>query len=88
MLAFDIEQAGLDKWPIQVDEHWQSPQAIRRCCIWKRPVELDAVGSATANSPSPSLHFVRHSETWSETCNHYTLKGYRAVHDNEVGIDG
>jgi len=63
MLAFDIEHGELDKWPVHVNERWPNPPAIRRCCIWKRPVELAAVGSATANSPSPSLQFMRHSET-------------------------
>jgi hypothetical protein len=63
MLAFDIQHGELDKLPVHVNEHWPNPPAIRRCCIWKRPVELAAVGSATANSPSYSLHFMRHLET-------------------------
>ena len=63
ILAFDTEHVELDEWPVHVNEHWPKPSAIRRCCIWKRPVELAAVGSATAISPSPSLQFMRHSET-------------------------
>ena len=63
ILAFDTEHVELDEWPVHVNEHWPNPSAIRRCCIWKRPVELAAVGSATAISPSPSLQFMRHSET-------------------------
>ncbi len=40
-----------------------SRSAIRRCCIWKRPIELDVVGNATANLAALLQQFTRHSET-------------------------
>jgi len=36
---------------------------MRRCCISKRPIGLDAVGSATANLAGFYQHFIHHSET-------------------------
>jgi hypothetical protein len=64
MWAFDIKREELDKSPVQGD--MSMGQIHRRYAVaafWKRPVELDAVGSATANSPRLSLQFMRHSET-------------------------
>ena len=32
----------------------------RRCCTWKQPIRLDAVGRAAANLAAFSQHFIRH----------------------------
>ena len=41
---------------------------MRRCCISKRPIELDAVGSATAILAVLYQHFIHHSEAVGPDC--------------------
>jgi hypothetical protein len=63
---------------------------MRRCRIWKRPVELDAVGSATANLQAILEHFVHHLETLERGGpKRYAMKRQKTVRDHtQTGMAG
>jgi len=68
-VSLRYQPAELGTWPVGVNDlgcKWPRPSARRRCHIWKQPIDLDAVGSATANFTGVLLHFISHSKQSSD----------------------
>jgi len=69
-----FDRAAGYRWDAWVNEHRvprPNPSATRRCCIWKRPVELDADGSATAN-----LQGISSSDATRSSAPHFRAWGF------------